>query len=160
VNALLDPIRGLLLYAGLAAVLLAAVVVLFIYQQKLLRRYRTLLQGSSVQNIEELLLTQADEIHRLRADLQALDQTVHEQGQDARKHIQRVGIVRFNAFADTGSDLSFAIALLDANLNGIVISSLYARTESRIYAKPVLAGKSTYALSDEEKEAIARATGR
>ena len=68
--------------------------------------------------------------------------------------IQRVGMVRFNAFDDTGSDLSFSLALLDERGNGLVVSSLYGRNESRIYAKPVLNRQSTYALSAEEQKAI------
>jgi hypothetical protein len=63
-------------------------------------------------------------------------------------------IVRFNAFEDTGSDLSFAVALLDADYNGVVLSSIFGRNESRTYAKPVVAGQSSYFLTNEEKEAL------
>ena len=68
--------------------------------------------------------------------------------------VQKVGIVRYNAFDDVGSDLCFSIALLDNNDDGVVISSLYARDSSSTYAKPVLRGKSKYALSAEEIKAI------
>jgi hypothetical protein len=70
---------------------------------------------------------------------------------------QGVGVVRFNAFQNTGSDLSFAVALLDAHRNGVVISSIYGREESRTYAKPVSGGKSAYQLGEEEQEAMNRA---
>lgn len=75
--------------------------------------------------------------------------------QDALK--QKLGtpqIVRFNAFGDTGSDLSFSIALVDEQKSGVVISSIYGREESRTYAKPVSAGASDYPLTEEEQSAI------
>lgn len=68
--------------------------------------------------------------------------------------IQKMGIVRYNAFKDTGSDLSFTLALLDKYNNGVVLNGIYARDSSNIYAKPIENGESKYVLSNEEKEAI------
>ena len=77
--------------------------------------------------------------------------------EDLMKCIQKVGIVRYNAFRDTGSDLSFALALLDENNNGVVLNGIYSREMSNIYAKPVEKGVATYNVSDEEKQAIEKA---
>ncbi|EOC99788.1 hypothetical protein L21TH_2187 [Caldisalinibacter kiritimatiensis] len=71
--------------------------------------------------------------------------------------VQKVGIIRYNAFDDMGSDLSFSIALLDENLNGVVISTIFGRNESNTYAKPIIEGKSKYNLSVEELQAIDKA---
>lgn len=71
--------------------------------------------------------------------------------------LQKVGIIRFNPFEDAGGDQSFAIALLDAENNGVVFSSLYSREGVRVFAKPIKAGSSSYHLSKEEDEAINRA---
>lgn len=71
--------------------------------------------------------------------------------------IQKIGIVRYSAFKDTGSDLSFALALLDENNNGVTLNGIYSREMSNIYAKPVENGKSQYTLSREEEEAIYKA---
>jgi hypothetical protein len=71
--------------------------------------------------------------------------------------VQRVGLVRFNPFDDTGSDQSFALALLDAGGDGVVISSLHGRAATRFYAKPVKAGRTTHALTTEEQQALAQA---
>jgi len=68
--------------------------------------------------------------------------------------IQKVGVVRYNGFDNVGSDLSYSIALLDNNDDGLVISSLYSRDSSSTYAKPVANSKSRYALSAEEIKAI------
>jgi hypothetical protein len=74
-----------------------------------------------------------------------------------RRSLQRLGLVRFNAFEGLGGEQSFAIALLDDDGAGFVLSSLQGRGESRLYAKPVEKWDSTYNLSVEEKEAIGRA---
>lgn len=77
----------------------------------------------------------------------------------SRRSLQHVGLVRFNPFEDTGSDQSFAIALLDDARDGIVISSLHGRANTRLFAKPVTNGTSPHTLSDEEAQAIAAALG-
>ena len=68
-------------------------------------------------------------------------------------------MVRYNAFKDVGSDLSFALALLDEQNNGIVLNGIYSRDMSNIYAKPIENGKSTYVVSEEEAQAIQKAMG-
>ena len=73
---------------------------------------------------------------------------------DVNSCIQKIGLVRYNAFKDVGSDLSFAIALLDNNDNGVVLNGLYGSESSNIYAKPIKNGESSYQLSHEEKYAI------
>ncbi len=77
-----------------------------------------------------------------------------------KKCLQKVGVVRYNAFDDVGSDLSFALAILDDKNNGYVLNGIYARDNSNIYAKPVENGKSSYVLSEEEKEAIYKAVNQ
>lgn len=76
---------------------------------------------------------------------------------DITKCIQKVGMVRYNAFKDTGSDLSFALALLDENNDGVVLNGIYSREMSNIYAKSVENGNSRHTLSEEERQAIDKA---
>lgn len=71
--------------------------------------------------------------------------------------IQKVGLIRYSAFKDTGSDLSFTLALLNEENTGVVLNGIYSREMSNIYAKPVEKGNSTYTLSEEEKQAINKA---
>lgn len=68
--------------------------------------------------------------------------------------VQKVGIVRFNPFKEVGGDQSFALALLDKNDSGVVITSLYSREGNRVYGKPIKGGVSEHTLSEEEKKAI------
>lgn len=141
----------------ISALLFVLTLIIYFRQNKLLARYRRLLNGESAQDLEAMLLEQEQMIRSLQTQVADLKQQTVSQSQEAMKHVQKVGMVRFNAFPDTGSDLSFAVALLDGEDNGVVLSSLYGRSESRIYAKPIQGGTSTYKLSDEEKEAIQKA---
>ena len=70
---------------------------------------------------------------------------------------QRVGLVRYNPFEETGGNQSFALALLDADGDGWVLSSLHARSGTRVYAKAITRGRSDAGLSDEETAAIRQA---
>lgn len=118
------------------------------------RQFNQLTTGTSKENLEQLLDKLFAQIGQLH-DTQALD----------RKHLNNlesyllqikgnVGIVRYNAFQDTGHDLSFSVAILDQSQNGVVVTSIYGREESRVYAKPLSNGTSQYNLSDEERAAI------
>ena len=71
--------------------------------------------------------------------------------------VQKVGIVRYSAYKNSGNDLSFAVALLDDKNNGIVFNGVYSREMSSTYAKPVINGKSSYTMTPEENQAILRA---
>ena len=68
--------------------------------------------------------------------------------------IKKIGMVRYSAFKDTGSDLSFAVALLNNNNDGVLFNGIYSREMSNIYAKQIIAGKANSKLSDEEKQAL------
>jgi len=74
---------------------------------------------------------------------------------DSLYDIQKIGLVRYNPFAETGGDQSFCLAVLDGEDSGLVISSLHSRDTTRVYAKPIKKGKAAgYELSSEEKRAI------
>jgi hypothetical protein len=74
--------------------------------------------------------------------------------------VQAVGLVRFQAFSDYGGDQSFALALADAAGDGVVLSGIFAREGTRMYAKSLTNWTSTYSLSFEEEEAIGQAQSR
>jgi len=76
-----------------------------------------------------------------------------------KKGKQKIGFIKYNAFENIGNDLSFALTLLDGNNNGICISSIYGRSESRIFSKPIVKGKSLVSLSQEELESLNEALG-
>lgn len=143
-----------LLATSASLIAIIVVTIIAVRQRNLISRYRTLFSGERPINLDELLVGYSDQISNLQQRLQGTETHLATMELRGRQLLKTPGIIRFQAFTDTGSDLSFAIALLDQNQDGIVISSLYGRAESRIYAKPIKSGQSTYTLSDEEKAAL------
>lgn len=141
----------------LVALIIAWLVALQRRLDRMLREYQALMTGTEGGNLEEILRDHITRLQRTTAKVDDLAQLSQQMEKALQRSLQRVGVVRFNPFPDTGGDQSFAIALLDPHGDGVVISSLYGRTGSRVYAKPVKGGESTYALSAEEREAIRRA---
>jgi len=151
---------GTYLWAGLAGaglLLLIWLIVLTVQVQQSRRHYQRLIRGAKGETLEAALNQQfdrLDEHSRRLNDLTALTEQINATLQQA---IQKVGLVRYNPFTDTGGDQSFVVALLDAGDNGVVINGLYSRSDVRVYAKPIKAGKSSYPLSSEEEQAIRQA---
>ncbi|MCL5064963.1 MAG: DUF4446 family protein [Firmicutes bacterium] len=86
-----------------------------------------------------------------------LVERIEELERRQRRSLSRTGMVRYNPFDDTGADLSFSLAVLSDEQDGLVLTSLWGRDEVRVYAKPIKQGVSRYALSNEEKQAVALA---
>lgn len=113
------------------------------------------------------------EDRELRRELEVRDKAIHDLEQAARvlyandrrqqayaeRRLGRVDLVRFDAFEDVGGRLSFSCAILDDHGDGVVVTSINGRRDTRVYAKPVRGGASTFTLSAEEAEAIDRAMG-
>ena len=108
-------------------------------------------------DIEEDLETYMYRVEKVEKQNNEIANFVKTLDEDLTRCIQKVGMVRYNAFKDTGSDLSFTLALLDEHNNGVVLNGIYSREMSNIYAKPVKNGTSTYTMSAEEKEAVQKA---
>jgi len=102
----------------------------------------------------------ARSIQRLEAAARMLNSTDKGQQQLIEGAVRHVGLVRYDAFEDVGGRLSFSCALLDDHANGVVVTSINGRQDTRVYAKPVTGGKSGYNLSIEEEEAIRQALAR
>lgn len=125
--------------------------------QRLSSGLRLLLTGRGGADLEATLLDFVSRMDRIEKTTQAMDQRVGGMEAKVPYLVQHVGVVRFNPFQDKGGDQSFVVAILDNHTDGAVITSITSRVDTRIYAKPVVGGQSTYTLTNEEKEAIARA---
>ena len=142
-----------------AVVVVLAVWVVWLQRSDALlrRRLRRLIGDGEGVGLDELLDRQFRRLDTVAEKVEALNRLHHELEALSQQSLQKVGVIRFNPFADTGGDQSFAVALLDAAGNGVVLSSLHGRADTRIFAKPVQAGRSKHALSDEEQDAIRKA---
>jgi len=148
---------GIALLIGVGAYLILAVLVIWTLARygRMARRQARLLRGADGSTLERMLLDHADGSVALRSEIRAATETGVQHGESLQRCLQRVGIVRYDAFGDVGGRQSFSIALLDAGGNGIVVTGLHARSDMRVYAKPVVSGRSALALTEEEIQAIA-----
>jgi hypothetical protein len=146
------------------AVAFFVLLILYIIEQfrmnRITEKYNALVKDVDGVNLEQLILETLKEVDEIKLDCDKLEKQYLELDSRLRFSIQRVGVVRYNAFADLGSELSYSIALLDDELNGLILTSIYGRENSTSYAKPIVKGKSKYALSVEEMQAIDRAIRR
>jgi cell division protein FtsL len=149
-----------LIILGLSALVLILIfgfTYLFLQIKNIKNKQEVLFQGKEAKDLEKIIEDQHKEIKKNRNDAEDLLKLSEKIHQIASQGIQKIGLVRFNPFGDIGGDQSFAIAFLDAYDNGLIISSLHSKEGTRVYAKPVEKGKSSYQLSDEEKKAVEEA---
>lgn len=140
-------------------IMLTLTIILFIFKlNKIERKYNTFISKFNDKNsIEETLNNYIQLVKRVNEDNKIIHANCLNLERQLQKCNQRVGLVRYNAFDDVGSDLSFALAVLDNENNGFVLNAIYARTSNNIYAKPIENGTSRYELSEEEIKAVSKA---
>jgi len=118
------------------------------------RRLDGLTRGVDGRSLETVLDAHLGKVFAVARDLDELAARSAVLEANARRAFQRVGLVRYNPFEDTGGNQSFAVAVLDANGDGFVLSSLHARGGTRIFAKSLAGGGAEATLSAEEAEAV------
>ena len=144
--------------------LVLSIVLLFlvIYQiysvSRMKSRYQELMTGVEGANLENMLLAHIKEMKRVSEESRKLKEENKRLDTLLKTATTRIGVVRFSAFADMGSDLSYAVAMLDSHNNGVIFSSIFAREDSRSYVKPIEGGRcANYKLTREEAEALEKA---
>ena len=140
---------------GAIAIWLLVITILLV---KMLLHYRNLTADVCKKDLISSLNHLIEISERNSKDVEGLTEKLNKEIDENKKHIQRLGFKRYNPFTDTGGDQSFTAALLDDLGDGIMISSLHSRENTRLYAKRVEGGKvSTQTLSSEEQEVIKQA---
>ncbi len=139
---------------GMSFLLSILIIVLFMKNRKLKKRYNEFMRGTET-DIEGLLRESIQKSTSIQESHKYVKDSIARIQVQLNRCIQKVGVVRYTAVSGAGADLSYAIALLDEGDNGVVVNGIYTRDGSYTYAKEVVAGKSKHLLSDEENEAIA-----
>ena len=142
----------ILVFNLISSILLISLILYVYYLNKNYIKFMNKIGNGN--NLDEMLKKYLDDVNDIKQDNSEIKAYYTKLDYDIGSSIQKVGLVRFNAFQNVGSDLSFALALLDREDNGIVLNGIYGSEASNIYAKPIRNGGSTYQLSEEEKEAI------
>ena len=118
------------------------------------KRYRKMMAGVDGANLERMLMGHIDEVKKVVEKNEQIDAENRRIDALLQTAITRVGVVRFRAFDDMGSDLSYAVAMLDSHNNGVILSSIFGREDSRSYVKPIENGNSSYTMTEEEEKAL------
>lgn len=158
----LDPDVVALIAIGAAAVAVIALllaIVLAVKLRRMRRHYLVLQEGADGETFIEAVARKTAAVDELRTDVSGLSKDVNDVRADLADAIRHVAVVRYDAFNDMGGRMSFSAALLDDAGDGVVLSSINGRTETRTYAKGVKAGSSDAELSPEEVQAIGFARG-
>ena len=125
------------------------------------KRYKKMMTGiDDGANLERMLLGHIDETSSVAQETEKLKAENKRIDDLLKRALTRVSVVRFRAFEDMGSDLSYSVALLDSHNNGVVMSSIFGREDSRSYVKPIENGTSTYQLTAEEEQALREAMSK
>lgn len=135
---------------------LILVISLSVRLGRLKKNYKQMMNGVNIPNLEEVIIHLQNKVTQQEAAVEQNMRNFEEIRTYLKTMKSKLGVYRYNAFADQGSDLSFSIALLDEQQDGVVLTGLHSRDESYMYAKPIVRGESKYALTPEEKEAISR----
>ena len=141
-------------------VIIMYVIIIYLYMNTsyLKKRYRQMMTGEqNGTSFEQMLMDHVAETRAVAGENAKLKEENERIDALLKLAITRVGVVRFRAFQDMGSDLSYAVALLDSYNPGVVLSSIFGREDSRSYVKPIEAGHSSYTLTQEEEQALEKA---
>lgn len=148
---------------GLAAISLISIILLIITLCKLKtlrRRVDTLTRGKDTESMEDVMLNFFERIESLENAEQRMHQDIKEIKQNLKITYQKTGLVKYDAFREMSGALSYSLALLDKQNNGVLITSMYSREGCYTYAKDIVNGESEINLSEEEREALKQAVAK
>lgn len=155
-----EVIAGVATVTLVCVLVLAALLVRTNRQLTALRREHARAFPDSADDVVAVLGRHGAELTEIREDLATIHGNTEHLRELLRRSVSRVGVVRYDAFEDMGGELSFSAALLDEHGDGIVVSAINGRSETRAYGKPVTGGTGEHHLSHEESEALAAAIER
>lgn len=140
--------------AGLSILVLILTIILFVKVSRMDKLRKEFSLDDAPAKADDVIVDHNKKIKKLSQQLKELGEYTEGLAIANRKNYQKIGFVRFNPFNDAGGSISFVIAMLDAEDNGYVLSSLHGREGDRVYAKEVSKGTSKSQLTEEEVEAI------
>jgi hypothetical protein len=143
-------------FFALSVALVLAVIWLSVKLIRLDRIRKEFYSGSN-KDLETVLIDQNRALIKISEELEEHDQRLLQIYKNNEINFQKIGFVRFNPFDNSGGNVSFALAVLNAHNDGFVISSLHGREGTRVYSKTIQKGKSESKLTDEEQQAIKEA---
>jgi hypothetical protein len=121
------------------------------------KKYYNIMGGKDYKSLEDMLVEHNVKVGKILDNVEGIVDKQKIADKKLENCVQRVGVVRYNAFNDMGSDLSYSVAFLNAKNNGVIMSGIFGRDFCNTYTKPIENGESTYKLTAEEVLALDRA---
>lgn len=147
--------------AGIFALILILFLILLIMQirlmgklKKLYRTYDRFMRGKDMESMEETVLAQFERIEALEKSNEEKDRQIESIFENLQHVYQKIGLVKYDAFREMSGKLSYAVALLDKEDNGILVNSMYSREGCYSYVKTISGGKCSIEMSEEEQKAL------
>lgn len=150
----IDPAWLVILIFGVMIVLIVLYFRVLSNFKKFNQKYERFMQGKDMASLEETVLSQFERIEKLEQSDQKKQEEIEQIFENLLSVYQKKGLVKYDAFRDLSGNLSYAVALLDKEDNGFIISSMYSREGCYSYAKNIVRGESELHLSEEEEKAL------
>ena len=149
-----------LIYIGGGLLILCLILLLIehIRLSRLVKKYKLLIQGLSEKNVEDLMVSYSGELLDIKDQINGdIEGRIKNLENRMPTCLRNFGLVSYNAFENVGNNMSFSLSALDDKKNGFLLTGIYTRENSYLYAKEIISGQSKKELSREEKEALSKA---
>lgn len=156
----IDPAYLIIALAVLIVVLIILYINVLCKFKKLYRSYDRFMRGKDMKSLEDTVMKQFDRLAALENSDQQKGKQIEAILENLQSVYQKTGLVKYDAFREMSGKLSYALALLDKNNNGILINSMYSREGCYAYVKEIIKGESYINMSEEEQEALNIAMGK
>lgn len=153
----IDPFYLFLVVFILQIVLIVLYIMLNSRYRRLQRSYSTFMRGRSGKNLEKAIFKKFGELEEISELVKENEKHVKDIRKQMEGHYQKSAVVKYDAFHEMGGNLSFALALLDANDNGWIFNAMHSREGCYTYIKEIIKGESYIELSEEEKQCLEKA---
>ena len=144
---------------GVTVALLIFCIGCLVQMRKLKRKYERFMKGKNADNLEECIFHLSDDLKLLKKEDQANKEAIKAINRNLQRTFQSMGLVKYNAFPGMGGEASFALTLLDKELNGIVMNNIHSREGSYLYIKEIEKGEPKILLGKEEEKSLKMAKG-
>ena len=154
---LANPVYFIVGFGVLLTITYAIMINLWLDLSYMKKKYKKMMAGVDGGNLERLINGHVEEVNMVVNEQKELRREINRIDETLAKAITKLAVVRFDAFDNMANDLSYCVAMLDSNNNGIVISGIFGREDARTYVKPIVDGVSSYKLTQEEEKALREA---
>ena len=143
----------------LILIMLGLIINLYVELSTIKTRYKRMMEGSEGESIEQMLAAHTSAVNEISDGQRQVERKLESLDELVKSSLARVAVVHFDAFEKTGQGLSWCMAMLDRNNNGVILSSICGQESERSYVKPIEEGRvaANYKLTREEEQALRQA---